>query len=102
MLAEIERAVRRFARRSRLVLIDAAAGKSYVGLLAAKLLLEPMGRRLWPGNWGRQFQSWHERTPLRPNRLARNPCCSRIEQKLWIALREKILDYGFRQVPLRE
>jgi hypothetical protein len=41
MLDEIERAVGRFSRRSPLVLVDAAAGKSYVGLLAAKLVLEP-------------------------------------------------------------
>ena len=40
MLEEIERAVRRFSGRSALVLVDAAAGKSYVGLLAAKLVLE--------------------------------------------------------------
>jgi len=44
MLEEIERAVLRLSSRSPLVLVDAAAGKSYVGLLAAKLLLEPMGR----------------------------------------------------------
>jgi len=44
MIEEIERAVLRLASRSPLVLVDAAAGKSYVGLLAAKLLLEPMGR----------------------------------------------------------
>ncbi|HYK88971.1 MAG TPA: methyltransferase [Acidobacteriota bacterium] len=44
MLVEIERAVRRFRSRSHLTLVDAAAGKSYVGLLAAKLLLEPMSR----------------------------------------------------------
>lgn len=45
MLREIERAVARTARREPLVLVDAAAGKSYVGLLAAKLVLEPSGRR---------------------------------------------------------
>jgi hypothetical protein len=45
MLEEIERAVGRFSRRSPLVLVDAAAGKSYVGLLAAKLVLDPGGRR---------------------------------------------------------
>jgi len=44
MLEEIERAVLRLAGRSQLVLVDAAAGKSYVGLLAAKLLLEPLAR----------------------------------------------------------
>jgi len=44
MLVEIERALRRFARRSPLLLVDAAAGKSHVGLLSAKLILEPMGR----------------------------------------------------------
>jgi hypothetical protein len=44
MLEEIQRAMRRFSGRSPLVLVDAAAGKSYVGLLAAKLLLEPLGR----------------------------------------------------------
>jgi hypothetical protein len=43
MLDEIERAAGGFSRRSPLVLVDAAAGKSYVGLLAAKLVLEPMG-----------------------------------------------------------
>jgi hypothetical protein len=43
MLEEIARAVGRHPRRSRLVLLDAAAGKSYVGLLAAKLVLEPAG-----------------------------------------------------------
>ena len=44
MLEEIERAVSRFSRRSRLLLVDAAAGKSYVGLLAAKLVLDASGR----------------------------------------------------------
>jgi hypothetical protein len=43
MLDELERSAGRFSRRSPLVLVDAAAGKSYVGLLAAKLVLEPMG-----------------------------------------------------------
>ncbi len=43
MLDELERAVNGFSRRSPLVVVDAAAGKSYVGLLAAKLVLEPMG-----------------------------------------------------------
>lgn len=45
MLEELERAIRRFSRTSPLVLVDAAAGKSYVGLLAAKLLLDSSGRR---------------------------------------------------------
>jgi hypothetical protein len=44
MLAEIERLARRMSAKSKLVLVDAAAGKSYVGLLAAKLLFEPAGR----------------------------------------------------------
>lgn len=44
LLLEIERGVARFARGSRILLVDAAAGKSYVGLLAARLVLEPMGR----------------------------------------------------------
>ncbi len=44
ILAEIERMVARFARRSPLVLVDAAAGKSYVGLLAARLVLDPLDR----------------------------------------------------------
>lgn len=44
VLEEVARAMRRVARRERLVLVDAAAGKSYVGLLAARLLLEPSGR----------------------------------------------------------
>lgn len=44
MLSEIARAVGRVSRRDELVLVDAAAGKSYVGLLAARLVLEPLGR----------------------------------------------------------
>jgi len=42
MLDEIERAARRFSRHAPLLLVDAAAGKSYVGLLAAKCVLEPL------------------------------------------------------------
>jgi hypothetical protein len=41
MLGEIAREVARRGRRAPIVLVDAAAGKSYVGLLAAKLVLEP-------------------------------------------------------------
>ena len=44
MLEEIRRAVRRFSARSPLTLVDAAAGKSYLGLLAAKLVFEPLRR----------------------------------------------------------
>jgi hypothetical protein len=44
MLEEIELAISRFSSRQPLVLVDAAAGKSYVGLLAAKLVLDPRGR----------------------------------------------------------
>jgi hypothetical protein len=44
ILGEIEQAVSRLRRTSELLLVDAAAGKSYVGLLAAKLLLEPAAR----------------------------------------------------------
>jgi hypothetical protein len=44
MLVEIEMAAKRLSRRSPLILVDAAAGKSYVGLLAARLVLEPAGR----------------------------------------------------------
>src|SRR5512138_1768681 len=44
MLDEIDRAMARLSRRAPLVLVDAAAGKSYVGLLAAALLLAPEGR----------------------------------------------------------
>lgn len=40
ILLEINRAVRQFASKSELVLMDAAAGKSYVGLLAARFVLE--------------------------------------------------------------
>jgi hypothetical protein len=39
MLEEIERAISRFSRRSSILLVDAAAGKSYVGLLSAQLIL---------------------------------------------------------------
>ncbi len=44
MLQEIEMAANRLSRRTPLILVDAAAGKSYVGLLAARLILEPAGR----------------------------------------------------------
>lgn len=44
MIEEIARAATRCSRRSPLVLVDGAAGKSYVGLLAAKLVFEPAGR----------------------------------------------------------
>ncbi len=43
LLEEVAREVRRRARHSPMLLVDAAAGKSYVGLLAAKLILEPAG-----------------------------------------------------------
>lgn len=45
MLEEIRRALGRTARARELTLVDAAAGKAYVGLLAARLVLEPLGRR---------------------------------------------------------
>lgn len=44
MLGEIARAVRRASRDRPFSLVDAAAGKAYLGLLAAKLVLEPDGR----------------------------------------------------------
>ncbi len=44
MLAEIDLVVRRRPGQGPFVLVDAAAGKSYLGLLAAKLVLEPLGR----------------------------------------------------------
>jgi hypothetical protein len=44
MLEEIGQALSRFSSRKPLVFVDAAAGKSYLGLLTAKLLLEPEGR----------------------------------------------------------
>ncbi len=44
MLGEVERASRRVSRHGPFVLVDAAAGKSYVGLLAARLVLEPEAR----------------------------------------------------------
>jgi hypothetical protein len=43
ILAEVEREAGRFSKRASLVLVDAAAGKSYVGLLSAKLVFEPSG-----------------------------------------------------------
>jgi hypothetical protein len=43
LLDEVARQVVRRSRRDPVVLVDAAAGKSYVGLLAAKLVLEPSG-----------------------------------------------------------
>lgn len=45
LLLEIERALARVARSEPVLLVDAAAGKAYVGLLAARLLLQPSGRR---------------------------------------------------------
>jgi hypothetical protein len=45
MLEEIDSAIRSFSRRSPLLLVDAAAGKSYVGILAAKLLFDRDSRR---------------------------------------------------------
>jgi len=44
MLDEIGLAARRLSRHNELTLLDAAAGKSYVGLLAAKLVFEPQER----------------------------------------------------------
>jgi hypothetical protein len=44
MLEEVAFAISRFSSRKPLVLVDAAAGKSYVGLLAAKLVLDPRGQ----------------------------------------------------------
>ncbi len=45
LLEEIERGAARLSRSAPVVLVDAAAGKSYVGLLSAKLVLEKAGRR---------------------------------------------------------
>jgi hypothetical protein len=45
VLDEVERAASRFSKKSPLVLVDAAAGKSYIGLLSAKLVFEPVGRQ---------------------------------------------------------
>jgi hypothetical protein len=44
MLEEVARAASRLSRRLPLLLVDAAAGKSYVGLLAAKLVFGAAGR----------------------------------------------------------
>ncbi|MFO0692243.1 MAG: methyltransferase [Polyangiales bacterium] len=44
LLEEIARIVERASRKEPFVLVDAAAGKSYVGLFAAKLVLEALGR----------------------------------------------------------
>ena len=43
MLDEVELAVRWLGRHDELLLVDAAAGKSYLGLLAAKLVLDALG-----------------------------------------------------------
>jgi len=45
ILEEVRRTSSRLSSRSLLVLVDAAAGKSYVGLLAAKLVFAASGRR---------------------------------------------------------
>jgi hypothetical protein len=44
LLVEVEAAVARRAAKGEFVLVDAAAGKAYVGLLAAELILAP---RAW-------------------------------------------------------
>ncbi len=44
MLDEVSRALDGMSRRREVTLVDAAAGKSYLGLLAAKLVVEPSGR----------------------------------------------------------
>jgi hypothetical protein len=44
LLAEVAGAVARRAATSELVLVDAAAGKAYVGLLAGELILAPRGQ----------------------------------------------------------
>lgn len=44
LLEEVARAVGRIGKAHDLTVVDAAAGKSYVGLLTAKLVLEPSGR----------------------------------------------------------
>jgi hypothetical protein len=43
MLVEVEHAVRHCSSRSPFLMVDAAAGKSYLGLLAARLVFERMG-----------------------------------------------------------
>ena len=45
LLDEIRLMLARSARSREVTLVDAAAGKAYVGLLAARLVLEPLGRR---------------------------------------------------------
>ncbi len=44
LLAEVARVVAKGPKTKPLTLVDAAAGKAYVGLLAAKLVMEPAGR----------------------------------------------------------
>jgi hypothetical protein len=44
LLAEVEAAVARRGAKGEFVLVDAAAGKAYVGLLAAELILAPRDR----------------------------------------------------------
>jgi len=44
LLVEVAAAVARRAAKTELVLVDAAAGKAYVGLLAAELILAPRGQ----------------------------------------------------------
>jgi hypothetical protein len=45
MLSEIELAARHLGKNATIVMVDAAAGKSYVGLLAARLVFDPLGLR---------------------------------------------------------
>lgn len=45
LLDEVAQACARVARSRELVLVDAAAGKAYAGLLAAQLVIAPAGRR---------------------------------------------------------
>jgi len=44
LLVEVAVAVARRSTKSELVLVDAAAGKAYVGFLAAELILAPRGQ----------------------------------------------------------
>lgn len=45
MLDELARLTRKIARARTLVMVDAAAGKGYLGVIAAKLVFEPLGRK---------------------------------------------------------
>jgi hypothetical protein len=78
LLEEVERTLRKSSQHQPITLLDAAAGKSYLGLLAAKLVLEPLGRQ------AKVITLEREPERVRASRLA----CSRLESSVAIECRQ--------------